>query len=54
MKLLGTALLLIGLGSVAFAQQETAPVPEINPASAVTALAAISGVVIVLRGRRKK
>ena len=53
MKLLGTALLLIGLGSVAFGQ-ELAPVPEINPASAVTALAAISGVVIVLRGRRKK
>ncbi len=53
MKLLGSTLLLIGLGSVAFAQ-DVAPVPEVSPATAVTALCLISGVVLVARGRRKK
>lgn len=52
MKLLGSMLLLIGMGSVAFAQVASAP--EINPASAVTALCLISGAVLVVRGRRKK
>jgi len=50
-KLLGNMLLLIGLGSLAFAQ--TAPVPEISPASAGSALALVSGVLLVMRGRRK-
>jgi hypothetical protein len=53
MKLLGSMLLLIGLGSVAFAQ-EVAPVPEIDATSAVTVLCLISGAVLVARGRRKK
>jgi hypothetical protein len=55
MKILGSMLLLIGLSAVAFAQSEdTAPVPEINPASAVTAISLISGALLVARGRRKK
>jgi hypothetical protein len=51
-KLMGSLLLLIGLGSVAFAQ--VAPAPEISPASAGSALALLSGAVLVMRGRRKK
>ena len=54
MKLLGIMLLLVGLGSVAFAQEDTVAAPEISPASAVSALAMISGAVLVIRGRRKK
>jgi hypothetical protein len=49
MKLLGCVLLFIGVGSVAFAS-----VPEISPASAGSAIALISGAVLVMRGRRKK
>jgi len=45
-------MLLIGLGSVAFAQP--APAPEISPASAGSALALISGALLVMRGQRKK
>jgi hypothetical protein len=48
MKLLGSMLILIGMGSMAFAT-----VPEVNPASAGSAIALISGAVLVLRGRRK-
>jgi len=51
MKLLGTILLLIGMGSMVFA---TPSVPEISPASAGSAIALISGAVLVMRGRRKK
>jgi len=54
MKLLGSMLLLIGLGSVAFAQEQDVPAPEISPATAVTAVCMISGAVLVMRGRRKK
>jgi hypothetical protein len=50
MKLLGSILLLIGVGSIAFGSA----VPEVNPASAGSALALISGAVLVMRGRRKK
>jgi hypothetical protein len=49
MKVLGQVLLFIGVGSVAFAT-----VPEISPASAGSAIALISGAVLVMRGRRKK
>ncbi len=52
MKLSGVALLFIGLGSVALAGPST--VPEISPASVGSALALISGVVLVMRGRRRK
>jgi hypothetical protein len=51
MKLLGGVLLLIGMGSVAFAQSQA---PEISPASAGTALALITGGLLVMRGRGKK
>jgi hypothetical protein len=52
MKLLGSMLLLIGLGSVVFAADVQAP--EISPASASTAVCLISGALLVARGRRKK
>jgi hypothetical protein len=50
MKLLGSILLLIGMGSAAFA----IVAPEISPASAGSAIALISGAVLVMRGRRKR
>jgi hypothetical protein len=50
MKLLGSVLMLIGVGSAALA----ATVPEIGAASAGSAIALISGAVLVTRGRRKK
>jgi hypothetical protein len=50
MRLIGSILLLVGMGSAAFAS----PVPEISPASAGSAIALISGAVLVMRGRRKK
>jgi hypothetical protein len=51
MKLLGSVLLFIGVGSMAFG---ISVVPEINPASAGSALALISGALLVIGGRRKK
>jgi len=53
LKLLGMMLLLIGLGSSAFAGLAIAA-PEISPVSAGSALALISGALLVMRGRRKK
>lgn len=50
-KLLGGVLLLIGMAGFAFAP---VPAPEISPDSATTALALISGAVLVMRGRRRK
>ena len=52
MKLAGVVLLFVGLGSAAFAGPAVAP--EISPASAGSALALISGVVLVIGGRRRK
>jgi hypothetical protein len=49
-KVLAYALLVIGVSSFAMG----APVPEIGPASAGSALALLSGAVLVIRGRRKK
>jgi hypothetical protein len=51
MRVSGIMLLLIGMGSAAFAINA---VPEISPASAGSALALISGAVLVMRGSRKK
>jgi hypothetical protein len=51
MKLLGSMLLLIAVGSAAFAQSQ---VPEANPAMAGSAIALIAGAVLVIRGSRKK
>ena len=50
MRLVGAILLLVGVGSFATATA----VPEISPASAGSALALISGALLVMGGRRKK
>ena len=52
MKSVGILLLLVGLSSFAFAGGGIAP--EISPASGVSALALLSGALLVVRGRRKK
>ena len=48
-KVLGMALLVIGCAGTALAS-----VPEIDPGSAVSALALVSGALLVIRGRRRK
>jgi len=48
-RILGTTLLLIGMASFV-----SASVPEISSASAGSALALVSGALLVIRGRRKK
>jgi len=50
-KFAGFVLLMIGAGSAAFA---VATVPEISPASAGSALALVSGALLVMSGRRQK
>jgi hypothetical protein len=52
MKIIGMALLLVGVASLALAGAPAAP--EISPASGVAALALVSGAILVIRGRRKK
>jgi len=49
MKLLGMALLFIGVSSFAFGFS----VPEIDAGSAGSALALLTGALLVLRGRKK-
>jgi hypothetical protein len=49
MKLAGMVLLMIGVSSFAFATA----VPEINPGSAGSAVALLSGALLVLRSRKK-
>ena len=51
MKYLGTALLFVGMASAALAQ--SSPVPEISAGSAASAIALLSGALLVLRGRKK-
>ena len=51
MKIVGMMLLLVGLAGLASAE---ITVPEIDPSSATTALALLSGAVLVLTGRHKK
>jgi hypothetical protein len=50
MKLFGMALLLVAAGGVASASA----VPEIDPGSAGSALALLTGALLVIRGRSKK
>ena len=50
MKLIGMALLFVGAASFAFA---STTVPEIGTGSAGSALALLSGALLVLRGRKK-
>jgi hypothetical protein len=49
-KTLGMMLLMIGVAGTALATA----VPEIDPGSGASALALISGALLVARGRRKK
>ncbi len=49
MKLIGMFLLVVGVSGVALAN----PVPEVNAGSAGSALALLSGAVLMIRGRRK-
>jgi hypothetical protein len=50
-RVLGMTLLLIGASTFAFA---TYAVPEIDPGSGASALALISGALLIARDRRKK
>lgn len=50
LKIAGFMLLMIGVAGAAFGTA----VPEISPASAGSALALVSGALLVMRGRRKK
>jgi hypothetical protein len=51
MKVLGMTMLLVGMASILSASPAT---PEINPASAGSAVALLSGTLLVLKSRRKK
>jgi hypothetical protein len=53
MKLTGMMLLLAGVASCAFAGLVSVA-PEISPASGASALALVSGALLVIRGRRKR
>jgi hypothetical protein len=53
-KVLGWSLLLVGAASFAFAGTGVAVAPEIDGASAATAIVLLSGGLLVLRARRKK
>ena len=50
MKTAGMALLLVGISSFALATQ---PVPEIDGGSAGSAIALLTGALLVIRGRKK-
>jgi hypothetical protein len=52
MKVLGMMVLLVAVAGLAVAQ--TAPAPEIDPGSAGTAIALLSGALLVARARQKK
>ena len=51
MKILGMALVFAAVSGMALA---TAPVPEIDPGSAGSAFALLTGALLVIRGRRKR
>ncbi|HET7184535.1 MAG TPA: hypothetical protein VFI82_07605 [Terriglobales bacterium] len=50
-KLIGTALLIAGLSSAAIAGTFT--VPEIDAATAVSAITLVAGALLIIRGRKK-
>ena len=52
MRLVGLMLLLIGVSGLAMALAPAAP--EIDPSSGTSALALLSGALLVIRGRCKK
>lgn len=49
-KLLVLAMFVIGVSGVALAAP---PVPEISPTSGISAIALLSGALLMIRGRRK-
>lgn len=51
MKAAGMILLGIGVACLGLAQ--TAPAPEIDPASGINAIALLSGAVLLIRGRKR-
>ncbi len=53
-RFLGIALLSIGMSTVGFALDLPDVAPELDPGSAVSALALLSGSVLVLRARVKR
>ena len=53
-KIASIALMLIGTAGFAMASLGVAGAPEIDPASAVGAVALLSGSLLVLRARRRK
>lgn len=52
-RVAGTILMLIGAAGAALAGPHGFAAPEIDPGSAASGLALISGALIVIRGRRK-
>ena len=48
-KIVGMMLLVIGVSGAAMAS----PVPEIDPSSGVSAVALLSGALLIIRGRKK-
>lgn len=50
-KTLGMLLLMAAVSAVCFAQ--TAPAPEVDPASAGSALALVAGALLVIRSRKR-
>jgi uncharacterized protein YpuA (DUF1002 family) len=50
MKIAGTALVAVGMSSACLA----VAVPEIDPASGASALALLTGALLIIRGRRRK
>jgi hypothetical protein len=53
-KAIGLALFLLGATSVLLAQPGAPAAPEIDPGSAGTAIALLSGTLLMIRGRRRK
>ncbi len=53
-KTIGMTLLLLGASTLALAAPPPTNAPEIDPGSAVSALALLSGTVLMVRSRRKQ
>jgi len=53
MKVLGLTLLLVGMSGAVMAVDGTASVPEIAGGSAASALALVSGAMLLVRSRRR-
>lgn len=52
-KVAGMFLIFAAMSAVAFANQGPPVTPEIDPSSAASALALLSGVALMIRGRKK-